>query len=48
MSFKYTIHLVADGYYGSMNAVTLQWNGMMQEIINSVINVTILSTHGTQ
>lgn len=34
--FNYTIHIVKDGSYGSLDKSTGKWNGMVGEIINGV------------
>ncbi len=36
IGFEYTIRLVRDGFYGAMNPKTLEWNGMIKELIDGV------------
>ena len=40
--FKYKFHLSFDGGYGSKNAETGQWNGMIRELLDHTADVAIV------
>lgn len=36
LGFNYTVKLVPDGRYGSLNKQTGEWDGMMKELLDQV------------
>ena len=42
VKFKYKIHMVGDGKYGSYNKETGQWNGMLRELIDHKADLAVV------
>ena len=41
LGFNYTIHLVQDNRYGSLNKVTKEWDGMIKELLEQKADLAI-------
>jgi ionotropic kainate glutamate receptor 2 len=38
LGFKYTLRIVSDSNYGTLDPVTGEWNGIIRELLEEVFN----------
>ena len=41
LGFNFTIHLVQDNRYGSLNKITKEWDGMIKELLEQKADLAI-------